>query len=70
MSFVVGVGGSGSGSGGDGGGSQHHDGSETDRKKKRYHRHTAQQIQRLESYYTIPFFYLCLGEIFLFCFHF
>ncbi|ESQ27851.1 hypothetical protein EUTSA_v10018189mg [Eutrema salsugineum] len=49
MSFVVGVGGSGSGSGGDGGGSQHHDGSETDRKKKRYHRHTAQQIQRLES---------------------
>ncbi|KAL0801724.1 hypothetical protein Bca101_056900 [Brassica carinata] len=49
MSFV-GVGGSGSGSGGDGGsGSQHHDGSETDRKKKRYHRHTAQQIQRLES---------------------
>ncbi|KAG7589971.1 Homeobox domain [Arabidopsis suecica] len=49
MSFVVGVGGSGSGSGGDGGGSQHHDGSENDRKKKRYHRHTAQQIQRLES---------------------
>ncbi|NP_001302850.1 homeobox-leucine zipper protein HDG11-like [Brassica napus] len=53
MSFVGGVGGSGSG-GGDGGGSgsgsqQHHDGSETDRKKKRYHRHTAQQIQRLES---------------------
>ncbi|KAF8111322.1 hypothetical protein N665_0076s0300 [Sinapis alba] len=52
MSFV-GVGGSGSGGdggGGSGGGSQqHHDGSETDRKKKRYHRHTAQQIQRLES---------------------
>ncbi|KAJ4884457.1 Homeobox-leucine zipper protein HDG11 [Raphanus sativus] len=52
MSFVVG--GSGSGGGGDGGGggsgSQRHDGgSETDRKKKRYHRHTAQQIQRLES---------------------
>ncbi|KAJ4911610.1 Homeobox-leucine zipper protein HDG11 [Raphanus sativus] len=37
-------------SGGDGGGgSQQHDGTETDRKKKRYHRHTSQQIQRLES---------------------
>ncbi|WZY90424.1 hypothetical protein YC2023_047159 [Brassica napus] len=36
--------------GGDGGGgSQYHDGTETDRKKKRYHRHTAQHIQRLES---------------------
>ncbi|KFK41777.1 hypothetical protein AALP_AA2G170800 [Arabis alpina] len=45
MSFVIG---SGSGSGGDGGGG-HDGGSETDRKKKRYHRHTAQQIQRLES---------------------
>lgn len=61
MSFVVGVGGSGSGSGGDGGGSQHHDGSETDRKKKRYHRHTAQQIQRLESYYTIPYFFYVMS---------
>ncbi|CAH2067056.1 unnamed protein product [Thlaspi arvense] len=49
MSFVVGVGGSGTGSGGDGGSGQHHDAFETDKKKKRYHRHTAQQIQRLES---------------------
>ncbi|CAH8359451.1 unnamed protein product [Eruca vesicaria subsp. sativa] len=50
MSFVVGGSGSGSGGGDGGGGSQqHHEGSETDRKKKRYHRHTAQQIQRLES---------------------
>ncbi|CAF2061323.1 homeobox-leucine zipper protein HDG11 [Brassica napus] len=51
MSFVVGGSGSGGGDGGDGdgGGRQRHDASETDRKKKRYHRHTAQQIQRLES---------------------
>ncbi|KAF3524191.1 hypothetical protein F2Q69_00050455 [Brassica cretica] len=51
MSFVVGGSGSGGGDGGDGGGGgrQRHDASETDRKKKRYHRHTAQQIQRLES---------------------
>ncbi|CAG7903548.1 unnamed protein product [Brassica rapa] len=48
MSFVVGGSGSGGGDGG-GGSSQRHDASETDRKKKRYHRHTAQQIQRLES---------------------
>jgi homeobox-leucine zipper protein len=66
MSFVVGVGGSGSGSGGDGGGSHHHDGSETDRKKKRYHRHTAQQIQRLESYYSaIPSLFYLLDSVFI-----
>lgn len=34
----------GSGSGGD------HDGSDPHRRKKRYHRHTAHQIQRLEAY--------------------
>ncbi|KAK0587806.1 hypothetical protein LWI29_029186 [Acer saccharum] len=42
MEFGIG-GGGGSGSGGD------HDASDSQRRKKRYHRHTANQIQRLES---------------------
>ncbi|KAJ4875780.1 Helix-turn-helix motif protein [Raphanus sativus] len=49
ISIGFGVSGGDGGGGGGGGGRQHHDGTETDRKKKHYHRHTAQQIQRLES---------------------
>lgn len=40
--------GSGGGGGGSGGGD--HDSSDAHRRKKRYHRHTANQIQRLEGY--------------------
>ncbi|XP_051117026.1 homeobox-leucine zipper protein HDG11 [Andrographis paniculata] len=42
-------GGGGGGSSGGGGGGDSHDGSDSQRKSKRYHRHTAHQIQRLEA---------------------
>lgn len=49
----------GSGSGGD------HDGSDPHRRKKRYHRHTANQIQRLEAYeHCIAF--RCIALLLLF----
>ena len=35
--------------GGGGGAGDHHDASSEGRRKKRYHRHTAHQIQRLEG---------------------
>ncbi|KAG8388503.1 hypothetical protein BUALT_Bualt02G0132400 [Buddleja alternifolia] len=44
MDFSIGGGGAGGSSGGD-----HHDASNPHRSKKRYHRHTANQIQRLEA---------------------